>query len=97
MCENSEFLITSCCDCGVKFWMPANMLKQRMDNGGNFYCPNGHVLHFGETPLGKAQKENQKLLDRLAETQYSLDIAIKQADAAESKLQKLTKKSKKAV
>lgn len=45
------------CTCGVYFGVPPRIIKQRREQGGNFYCPNGHALHFGDSELDRLRKE----------------------------------------
>lgn len=42
---------TTCCNeqCGVTFAMDANFYRERLEDGRNFYCPNGHPQHFAES------------------------------------------------
>ena len=44
--DTVKLTTTSCCACGTRFAMQAEMLEQRKLTGENFYCPNGHSLAF---------------------------------------------------
>ena len=44
--DTVKLTTTSCCACGTRFAMQAEMLEQRKLTGENFYCPNGHLLAF---------------------------------------------------
>ena len=36
----------TCCVCGVTFGVPRGMEMGRRENHKDFFCPNGHTLHF---------------------------------------------------
>lgn len=63
---------TSCGVCGVKFAMPSTLLARRRDQGGDFWCPNGHCLEFRTTEADRLRKELEQT-KRLAE---SLDRSV---------------------
>lgn len=67
---------TSCCRCGVVFAMPETMLDKRRTDGGDFYCPNGHTLHF-------TKPEVQRLRDALDRSQARARHLEDQRQAAE--------------
>jgi hypothetical protein len=48
---------TTCCTCGVRFAAPQTFLQKRLEKGDNFYCPNGHVLHFGESTVDELRRK----------------------------------------
>ncbi len=49
----------NCGHCEIVFAMPSSMLKSRKQDGGYFYCPNGHNISYSET-------DNQRLKLRVA-------------------------------
>lgn len=57
-----------CCTCAVVFAMPASLKLERRNNGGSFYCPNGHSQHYTKTRV-------KQLEEQLAQIQYDLRAA----------------------
>ena len=65
-----------CNDCGIEFWVPTRLMKERRKDAREFYCPNGHtlmfkkpsenevesVLHKEITQLKKKLEEQEKLI-----------------------------------
>lgn len=49
----------SCGVCSIPFAIPASMLTKVKQTGDDFFCPNGHKIHYFDT-------ENKKLTKRLA-------------------------------
>lgn len=45
------------CTCGVYFGVPVRIIEVRRKDGGNFYCPNGHCLTFGDNELERLRKQ----------------------------------------
>lgn len=54
--------------CGIAFAIPTAMEQARRRDGNNFYCPNGHVIHYGNS-------ENERLKRDLATKQKHLEWA----------------------
>ena len=59
--KHTDLEVTDCPSCGVDFAAPARLLRQRREQGGDFYCPNGHVLKFTETEIDKLRKRTKSL------------------------------------
>lgn len=49
--------ILHCGVCQIPHGIPTEMYNDRLANGGEWYCPNGHNLHFIETESDKLKKE----------------------------------------
>ena len=47
----------TCCNCGIEFAMPASFQQKKRENGGSFYCPNGHGQHYSETEVDRLKKQ----------------------------------------
>lgn len=47
-----------CGQCGIIFYAPAEFVKNRRASHENFWCPNGHGLHYG----GKTEADKYKEL-----------------------------------
>jgi hypothetical protein len=90
----------TCGNCHIPFGLPAAMLKARQEDGGYFWCPNGHQIHYYETELDKLRKEKDRL-QRVAESRAeSLRITRGQRDAAQrsaSALKGVVTKTKKRI
>ncbi len=68
--KSTEIILESetCIACGVIFAMPRQLRQRRLEDHGEFYCPNGHGQRF----IGKTEAE--KLRDQLAREQNALAI-----------------------
>lgn len=66
----------SCCVCGIQFAAPRKWLQNRRDEGGKFYCPNGHELVF-------RQPETEKLREKISRLEASNRHLADQREAAE--------------
>lgn len=80
---HSTTLVTEeCCRCGVLFAMPKDLQQELLnDRTRYFYCPNGHSQHY----LGKT--EEQKLREKLEETEARLERTRTQARATRDQLE----------
>ena len=53
--EIIDFVMETCCDCGIPFFMPNYFKKEKLNSLGTFHCPNGHgqpyvgKIRFGKT------------------------------------------------
>lgn len=63
--KHTDLEVTDCGVCGVDFAAPARLLKSRREKGGDFYCPNGHVLVFTESEVDRLRKQAKSLEARL--------------------------------
>lgn len=73
-----QLAVEQCYACGVAFGMAADFQANRLSDGKNFYCPNGHCQHY----TGKT--DAQKLKDaevRESALKDQLSAAIRDADA----------------
>lgn len=81
-----EFTPTVCAACGVRFCMTAHLENERRLDGGTFFCPNGHSLHYSRSHIGKLREEADGLRrerDRLKQDQARLEQELAAAQAAE--------------
>ena len=46
-----------CAQCGTHFSMQAGLEERRREDGGGFYCPNGHPLSFKESEASKLRRQ----------------------------------------
>jgi hypothetical protein len=66
-----------CPTCGVPVSIPAEIYRQRRENGSSYYCCNGHSMVARKSDV-------QKLKEELAEKERSLAAAKARADMAEA-------------
>lgn len=55
----------SCGVCSIPFAIPTNRYKNLVETGEDFWCPNGHKIHYFDD-------ENSRLKDELARTKTRL-------------------------
>lgn len=61
-------LVTECCcNCGVEFAMPSELMRELRESHKSFYCPNGH----GQSYVGKTDAE--KLQEKLEAEQRNTE------------------------
>lgn len=61
------------------------MEKKRREDGGTFYCPNGHSLTFGNSENSQLRRERDSLKQETARLASVADAAERRARAAEAK------------
>jgi ssDNA-binding Zn-finger/Zn-ribbon topoisomerase 1 len=59
--------VKQCPVCYVHYAVPEMMMNRKRENGGDWYCPNGHGLAFTKT---KADKLAEELAKEKEHTQY---------------------------
>lgn len=77
-----------CPDCFIHYAMDAELNGRRLRDGGNFYCPNGHSLHYIETEVDRLKKENQNLQNRTKWAEQEADAAKREKTAIKGQLTK---------
>ena len=55
--ESQTLVTENCCQCGVLYAMPRGMQENRRNNGGNFYCPNGHPQIYAKPRVKELEAE----------------------------------------
>jgi hypothetical protein len=75
--------VSDCAECGVVFGIPSTLERRRRDDGGAFYCPNGHNLVFTESEVDKARKRAEQAEREAQWARTSRDSWRDQAQAAE--------------
>jgi len=61
-------VIEECYKCHIPFGITRNFRQARLDNGGEFFCPNGHGQIFLKTNVAKLE-------ERLKRQKIELDLA----------------------
>lgn len=59
--QSVSYVTLRCCSCGVSFALESTFQQERRNNGGNFYCPNGHTQVYRESTVKELER---KLEDR---------------------------------
>jgi len=60
-----------CCNCQVNFGMHRPTYDQKLKDGTNFYCPNGHQQHFT-----RKENEEERLKRELRQKEMLLNTTI---------------------
>lgn len=79
-------VIEHCCRCGIAFGMPAEFDSARRRDGGQFYCPSGHVQCYLET-------EATQLKRQLAVKQTEIERKQAEIDRKAATIQRLSDES----
>ena len=80
-------MVEYCCKCGIAFGLDKQYRAERLNDQGDFYCPNGHNQHVvRESDAAKAKR----LADQLTRERAAHDQAVarwrERTDAAERRL-----------
>ncbi|MFA9478537.1 hypothetical protein ACERK3_09535 [Phycisphaerales bacterium AB-hyl4] len=55
--ENIEMEARCCPSCGIQYAGPVRFFESRREQGGSWYCPNGHSLSFTETEADRLKRQ----------------------------------------
>ena len=87
-----EFVVDTCCSCGISFAIPKHYQDKLRNTHQTFYCPNGHTLHFpSETEKEKLQRELNHTKQKLKATEKSKNSALRCCTELEMETDKLEK------
>ena len=94
MSNDDEFSSVNCCECGIVFKFTKKIEEMWRESGKNFYCPNGHSLHWSKPIESKEQKEIkalkkevQELNSKLSKATSDLEVQKKRADELAAELE----------
>lgn len=73
-------VIEQCCNCHVYFAMPKEMVERKKEQGGSFYCPNGHGQHYTRTENEKLKGQIESLNRQISSKQTIIDEKNRQID-----------------
>jgi len=90
---NVDLEQTDCCTCGVVFALPNTLLAHKRNNGGQFYCPNGHSLVYAETEVQKLRKRLDQALTRENEQRQRAEAERESAQREMRRADKLAKEA----
>lgn len=81
-----QFMISltlmTCPTCGIQYAIPEDLRVKRARDHANWYCPNGHRLHYpGESDIEKIQREAREAQAQLNTERHLRLVAEKSKDA----------------
>jgi hypothetical protein len=85
-------VVTSCGNCGIPFGIPDDLERARRQDGGAFYCPNGHRISWSETENAKLQRQLKFERDRIASERARADGAEASLRATKGHVTRLRKR-----
>lgn len=83
--------VSECPVCFISYGVPESFYRARIEQGGEWFCPNGHGLHFVETVeqrLRKALVQAQELANRSAEGERQARAKLKEITSELKRLQR---------
>lgn len=80
-----------CYSCGVAFAMPDYMMLRMKNEGGTFYCPNGHGQRYTKSEVQRLREK----LDEQTRAAALMAERARDAEVAEQKAQREMKRMKK--
>jgi hypothetical protein len=72
---NVQLVTEECCNCGMVFGVPSNIIERRRQDHQRFYCPAGH----GQSYTSESEAEQLKRQLREAEARHERQIAQERA------------------
>lgn len=80
----TTYTVIDCYKCGTLFAVPEQVRQEWLNNGRDFYCPNGHQQHYTESLHTKLEKEQaaRRLAERRANARLELLHAEERSHAA---------------
>lgn len=83
-----ELVQMACGICGCVYGIPKFMQAEKLRNGGDWYCPNGHCRTYAETEVDRLRKARNELCNE----KWGLETDLKRANCKIKKLEKPKKK-----
>jgi len=74
----------TCCVCGTVFAMEAKMRQNLLEDGGSFYCPNGHSQHYTEPEVARLKKQ----LAREAKMREAMETTLRDTERQNAALER---------
>ncbi len=75
----------SCGSCEIPFAMPVAMLNARQADGGWFYCPSGHKIHYYDTDNARLKRRVETLEQQETDLSQRLRRSREETQAQERK------------
>ncbi len=73
----SEYYLSICPECGIQFALPKKFVEKLHETHRDFYCPNGHLVHFA------AETKEEKLQKLLAQEEERTQYFIRKSQRLE--------------
>jgi len=83
-----SFEMVRCCSCGVAFMLESNYKSRRLEDGEEFYCPNGHPQRYTESTQAKLNIATAEISRLKSQVQLERD----QKAATETSLLRIKKR-----
>ncbi len=90
--EVSSYTVVTCCSCGVHFGMPQLLQQHRLNDGGCFYCPNGHPQGYTEPRVKALERQVQAERRLRDQAEAAAREAKKEAGVERAKAARLRKR-----
>ena len=90
--DTQTFVVEHCCSCGVAFAMPFSLQQQRLVDGNDFFCPNGHSQYYTETEAKKLKRKLKEIESQLATKEFELTVTLEAQRSAERRNKRLQKR-----
>ena len=91
--ETETFVVEHCCNCGVSFAMTSDMQNRFKEQGGNFYCPNGHSQYYTTSDVQRLESELNAARKKLTSTQFELAAEHSEREKIQAKFKRHQKRS----
>lgn len=92
-----ELETINCCNCGVVFAVPQFLKRKLLDHGGEFFCPNGHSLHFKKPTCVRLREELEQKQKELTAARCETLAEKQRREKSEAKLLRHQKRTKNGV
>ncbi len=80
--ETVTLVVMRCGQCGISFAVPDFFQRERIEDGGSWYCPNGHCRAYTEPEVKKLQRKLASAEARAIAAEDQRRAAEKRAAAA---------------
>jgi hypothetical protein len=84
--QKVEMDSSTCCECGIRSYVPASFKAERRSDHRTFYCPNGHAQHFPQ------QSETERLRKELSQAEIEKSRLARDLEAKSKSLAQVTKR-----
>lgn len=80
----TKYVGETCCTCGVQFALSLDTYNRRHNEGGLFYCPNGHSQHY-------TKSENTRLKEEIAKKDAAIEAERRRTEWLRADARRLEK------
>lgn len=81
--EHNNFNRLQCSECGIAYYFPEKWCRKAQEKGKGWKCPNGHGQWYGESENDELRRERDRLKQRLAQKDDTIQHQQEQRKAAE--------------